>query len=180
VISISGLHMALVAGTLFGLVRGLLALVPGLALRRPIKKWSAVVALAGSAGYLVLSGNEVATQRSFIMIALVLLGVLVDRPALTLRTLAAAALAVLVLTPESILHPSFQMSFAALNIVASTTAGRAARRCARAIVAPTGAGRWLLPGRGSLWPGSPPRRSWRSISTGWRRSGCWRTCSPCR
>jgi len=153
VISISGLHMALVAGTLFGLVRGLLALVPGLALRRPIKKWSAVVALAGAAGYLVLSGAEVATQRSFIMIALVLLGVLVDRPALTLRTLAAAALAVLILTPESILHPSFQMSFAAtLAIVAmyerfgremalppAPRAGAVARTA-------TGAGRWLLLG----------------------------------
>jgi competence protein ComEC len=153
VISISGLHMALVAGTLFGLVRGLLALVPGLALRRPIKKWSAIVALMGAAGYLVLSGAEVATQRSFIMIALVLFGVLVDRPALTLRTLAAAALAVLVLTPESILHPSFQMSFAAtLAIVAmydrfgremalppAPRAGAVARTAA-------GAGRWLLLG----------------------------------
>jgi len=95
------------------MIRGGLALVPSLALRRPIKKWAAVMALAGCAFYLVLSGAEVATQRSFIMIAIVLGGVLIDRPALTVRTLAAAAVAVLVLQPEALLSPSFQMSFAA-------------------------------------------------------------------
>ena len=113
VLSISGLHMALVVGTFFMLVRGALALVPGLALRRPIKKWAACAALAGAAGYLVLSGAAVATQRAFLMIAVVLVGVMIDRPALTVRTLATAAVAVLMLAPESIVHPSFQMSFAA-------------------------------------------------------------------
>jgi competence protein ComEC len=112
-LSISGLHMALIAGVLFALIRGGLALIPSLALRRPIKKWAAVTALAGCAFYLVLSGAEVATQRSFIMIAIVLGGVLVDRPALTVRTLSVAAIVVLALQPEALLNPSFQMSFAA-------------------------------------------------------------------
>ena len=57
--------------------------------------------------------HQVATQRSFIMIGVVLLGVLFDRPALTMRTLTIAALVVLLFAPESIVHPSFQMSFAA-------------------------------------------------------------------
>ncbi len=112
-LSISGLHMALIAGVLFAMIRGSLALVPAFALRRPIKKWAAVAAFAGCAFYLVLSGAEVATQRSFIMIAIVLGGVLIDRPALTVRTLAVAAFAVLLLQPEALLSPSFQMSFAA-------------------------------------------------------------------
>jgi competence protein ComEC len=113
VLAISGLHMVLVVGTIFGIVRGGLALVPGFALRRPVKKWAAAVALLGALGYLILSGAAVSTQRAFVMIAVVLLGVLADRPALTLRTLAAAAVVLLVLAPESILTPSFQMSFAA-------------------------------------------------------------------
>lgn len=113
VISISGLHMALVAGVLFAFARGGLALVPGLALRRPIKKYAAVLALAGVTFYLLLSGAEVATQRSYIMIAIVLVGVLIDRPALTLRTLAAAVVVTLVVSPEAVLNPGFQMSFAA-------------------------------------------------------------------
>ena len=54
-----------------------------------------------------------ATQRSFIMIGVVLVGVLCDRPTLTMRTLTIAALVVLLFAPESIVHPSFQMSFAA-------------------------------------------------------------------
>jgi competence protein ComEC len=113
VLSISGYHMAVVAGVVFFAVRALLALVPIFATRYAIKKWAALAALGAAAFYLLLSGAEVATQRSFYMIAIVLIGVMVDRPALTLRTLAVAAIAVMLLAPEAVVHPSFQMSFAA-------------------------------------------------------------------
>jgi competence protein ComEC len=113
VLSISGYHMAVVAGVVFFVLRALLALIPGLADRAPIKKWSAFAALVVTAFYLVLSGAEVATQRSFIMIAIVLVGVMLDRPILTLRTVTIAALLVLLFAPEAVAHPSFQMSFAA-------------------------------------------------------------------
>src|SRR4029079_8580649 len=78
VLSISGYHMALVAGVVFFVLRAILALIPGLASGRPIKKWSAAGALAAAAAYLLLSGAEVATQRSFIMTAIVLIGVMAD------------------------------------------------------------------------------------------------------
>ena len=124
VLSISGYHMAVVAGLVFFVLRALFALMPAVAGRYPIKKWAALAALAAAAFYLVLSGAEVATQRSFIMIAIVLIGVMVDRPAITLRTLTVAALVVLLLTPEAIVHPSFQMSFAAtLALVAGYERG---------------------------------------------------------
>ncbi|WP_126399133.1 ComEC/Rec2 family competence protein [Blastochloris tepida] len=113
IISISGLHMAVVVGTVLVLVRGTLALVPGLALRRPIKKWAVLAALGVAAFYWLLSGAEVATTRSFLMAGLVLAGVLADRAAISLRTLAAAALVVMAVMPESVLNPGFQMSFAA-------------------------------------------------------------------
>jgi competence protein ComEC len=111
VLSISGYHMALVAGVVFFVVRALLALSPGLAMRHAIKKWAALAALIAAFLYLLLSGAEVATQRSFIMTAIVLVAVMVDRSALTLRNLALAALAVMLLAPEAVVHPSFQMSF---------------------------------------------------------------------
>jgi len=80
--------------------------------------------LGAAAFYLVLSGAEVATQRAFIMIAIVLIGVMVDRPTLTFRTLTVAAFCVLLLAPEAIIHPSFQMSFAAtLALVAGYQQG---------------------------------------------------------
>src|SRR5215467_1684998 len=113
VLSISGYHMAVVAGVMFFAFRALFALMPAFSSRHPIKKWAALAALIAAAFYLLLSGAEVATQRSFIMIGIVLIGVMVDRPTLTFRTLAVAAIAVLVIAPQAVVHPSFQMSFAA-------------------------------------------------------------------
>src|SRR3984885_2049330 len=124
VLSISGYHMAVVAGVVFFAVRALLALIPGLAASYPIKKWSAAAALAAAAFYLLLSGCDVATQRSFFMTAVVLIAVMVDRRAVTFRTLAVAAMIVLALAPEAEVHPSFQMSFAAtLGLVALVQIG---------------------------------------------------------
>lgn len=114
VLSISGLHMSLVAGGVFWLVRALLALVPALALRFAIKKWAAAAALAAGLFYMLLAGAEVATQRSYIMIAVVFFAVLVDRPALSLRNLALAALIILATQPEAAIQASFQMSFLAV------------------------------------------------------------------
>jgi competence protein ComEC len=119
VLSISGYHMAVVAGVVFFTVRALLALIPALTVTFPIKKWSAAAALFAAAFYLLLSGSDVATQRSFFMTAVVLIAVMVDRRAVTFRTLAVAAMLVLLMFPEALVHPSFQMSFAAtLGLVA--------------------------------------------------------------
>ena len=124
VLSISGYHMAVVAGVVFFAVRALLALIPALTVSFPIKKWSAAAALGAAAFYLLLSGAEVATQRSFFMTAVVLIAVMVDRRAVTFRTLAVAAMIVLALAPEALVHPSFQMSFAAtLGLVALVQIG---------------------------------------------------------
>jgi competence protein ComEC len=121
VLSISGYHMAVVAGVVFFAIRALLALIPVLTVSFPIK---AAAALAAAAFYLLLSGAEVATQRSFYMTAVVLIAVLVDRRAVTFRTLALAAMVVLALSPEALVHPSFQMSFAAtLGLVALVQIG---------------------------------------------------------
>src|ERR1700716_4519360 len=124
VLSISGYHMAVVAGVVFFAVRALLALIPGLTVSFPIKKWAAAAALFAATFYLLLSGAEVATQRSFLMTAVVLIAVMVDRRAVTFRTLAVAALIVLALGPEALVYPGFQMSFAAaLGLVALVQIG---------------------------------------------------------
>ncbi|MDK3072469.1 ComEC/Rec2 family competence protein [Sedimentitalea sp. JM2-8] len=112
-LAISGLHMGLLAGFVFAALRVGLSLVPAFALRFPVKKVAALGALGAAAGYLALSGGNVATERAFIMVAVVLIAVLVDRRAFSLRAVAMAALIVLVLRPEALLGPGFQMSFAA-------------------------------------------------------------------
>ena len=120
ILSISGLHMVIMAGAVFVSIRLSLAAIPAIALRYPIKKWSAVGAMLGAFGYLMISGAEFATVRSYIMISIMLLAVLLDRPALALRNVALAALAILVLWPESLLDAGFQMSFAAVVALVAT------------------------------------------------------------
>ena len=114
VLSISGLHMWLVAGSVFWTLRAALALSPTLALRYPIKKWAAAVALCCALFYLLLADSGVATMRSFIMIGVVFFAMLVDRPAVSMRNLAIAALIVLLLQPEAAVDAGFQMSFLAV------------------------------------------------------------------
>ncbi|WP_168206392.1 ComEC/Rec2 family competence protein [Labrenzia sp. PHM005] len=114
ILAISGLHMALFAGGAYAVSLGVLALLPGFALRWPLHKVAALLALGAAVFYLLLSGASVATQRSFIMIALVFLGILTGRRGLTLRTAALAGLFLLLLAPERLFYPGFQMSFAAV------------------------------------------------------------------
>ncbi len=112
-LAISGLHMALVTGFVFSVFRLGFAAVPRLGLRAPAKKLSALGAMLAGAGYLALSGGNVATERAFVMVAVMFCGLLVDRRAISLRAVAIAAMIVLVLQPEALLGPGFQMSFAA-------------------------------------------------------------------
>lgn len=113
IISISGLHMALVAGTVMGLMRGLFAAFPDFSSRHPVKKYAALTALFAILAYLLISGMVVAAVRSFIMLAVMLVAVLFDRSALTMRNLAISAIIVILVTPHEVVGPSFQMSFAA-------------------------------------------------------------------
>lgn len=113
-ISISGLHMSMVVGIVFLMVRGGLALSERMALRYPIKKWAAALAGIAAFAYLGLSGASVPAQRSFLMALLMLVAVMLDRQPLSLRFVAAAASVLLLLRPEALLNVSFQMSFAAV------------------------------------------------------------------
>ena len=127
-LSISGLHMVVMAGTVFVAVRVLLAAVPVLALRTPTKKLAAAAASIAALAYLLLSGSSVPTVRAFIMISIMFLAVMVDRPALAMRNVAIAALLILSLVPESLLDAGFQMSFAAVVSLVAIYEVVAARR----------------------------------------------------
>lgn len=114
ILAISGLHMALFSGAVFLAVRAALALSPRLADTRPIDRWAAAAALVAATFYLAISGGAVSAQRAYVMTALVLIGRMAGRRALTLRNTAVAALIILAVAPESLLDPGFQMSFAAV------------------------------------------------------------------
>jgi len=119
-LAISGLHMGLLVGFIFGFVRYGFALIPVIALHYPTKKIGAVLALITGFTYLQISGAAVATERAFIMVGVMLVGVLLDRPAITLRAVAVAATVLLVLRPESLLQAGFQMSFAATTALVAS------------------------------------------------------------
>jgi len=116
-LSVSGLHIAIVMGLGFGILRFGVALVPALALRCDSKRLAAPGALLLGGAYMLLTGAQVPMQRSFAMAALVTFGILIGRRALSLRALALAAAAVMLVQPASLLGPSFQMSFAAVLVL---------------------------------------------------------------
>ncbi len=118
-LSISGLHIAVVVGSVALLMRWLLGLWRWLVLRVPVPTLAlAAGALAGLA-YTLLAGAQVPTVRAVIAACIVVVGMMLGRQALSLRLLAAAAFAILVVRPEALLGASFQMSFAAvIGIVA--------------------------------------------------------------
>ncbi|GGG24301.1 ComEC/Rec2 family competence protein [Chelatococcus composti] len=131
IVSISGLHMALAAGTVFWSGRAILALFPAAALTWPIKKIAAAAAMAGASGYCLFSGADVATQRALVMTLIMLGAILADRPALSMRNLAFAAILCLALEPEAVLGPSFQMSFSAVACLVALAEWQAGRHGGR-------------------------------------------------
>jgi competence protein ComEC len=113
-LSISGLHIAIAAGLFFFGLRFALAFVPWVALRYPVKKWAAVLAIIAAVLYAGLAGWTPPTQRSLLMTGIALLAILLDRSPISLQLVAWAAALILIFQPETLLGASFQMSFAAV------------------------------------------------------------------
>ncbi len=114
VLSISGLHLTIVAGSVFAVLRLLLAGLEGLGLRLPAKRTAAVGGMLAAAFYYFISGGSVAALRSTLMILLVFGAVLAGRRAMTMRNVALAAVIVIATDPASVFRPGFQLSFAAV------------------------------------------------------------------
>lgn len=114
ILAISGLHLTIIAGVVFVVIRRGLALIPPVCLAFNTKKIAAVGTIFMAFCYLVLSGFGIPAQRAFMMISLVMGAIMINRTALSMRTVAFAALLILILRPESLLSPSFQLSFAAV------------------------------------------------------------------
>jgi competence protein ComEC len=127
-LSISGLHITAVVAAVMVLTLRLLALSPWLALRWPLVTLSAAAGAFAGVAYTILTGSEVPTIRSCIAALLILLGLAIGREALTLRLVATGALLVLLLWPESVVGPSFQLSFAAITAIVALHENNGFRR----------------------------------------------------
>ncbi len=137
-LAISGLHMGMIAGLMFVIIRWILACFPSVALRFDTKKIAALFALGMGFIYLIISGWQISTQRAFIMTALVLIGVLCGRKAISMRMAAWASLLILIFEPQVVISAGFQMSFAAAIMLiafyekyAGSFSGRIGKDCKR-------------------------------------------------
>lgn len=113
-LSISGLHVSAVIAAAYLLAIKLLAMWPWLVLRVRLPVLAAGVGALAGIGYTLLTGAEVPTVRSCIGALLVLVALAMGRDALSLRMVAVAAMTVMLAWPESLVGPSFQMSFSAV------------------------------------------------------------------
>lgn len=116
-LAISGLHVGMIAGVVFFAVRLAFVLIPGFALRYPAKKYAAVAAMIAAFMYMIIVGSTIPTQRAMLMTAIVMMAVILDRKAISMRLVAITAFAVLILTPDALWSASFQMSFAAVAML---------------------------------------------------------------
>lgn len=146
ILAISGLHMALAAGTLYVGLRLALAGFPALTEALPLKKFAAVGALITATAYLLISGGSVPTQRAWVMLSVMLVAVLFDRPALTMRNVALAAMVIILISPSAVVGPGFQMSFAATAALIAAYAEISRRKSIAAPVAPGTGLHQALPG----------------------------------
>lgn len=114
ILAISGLHVSLVAGLIFMLLRRGLGLIPWLNVRVPLKKVAALTSLPFVLGYVAISGFSFPALRSLIMLSLVMTGIMCDRPPFSMRSVMLAASILLSLWPSGLFGVSFQLSFAAV------------------------------------------------------------------
>ena len=118
-LAISGLHMALFWGSVVALIRAGLALFPHFSSRYPSLKIATLAAMPFGMLYLVISGQPISAIRAFLMLALVMLAILLLRRGMTLHHVALVAMGILIVAPQSMMHPAFQMSFAAVYALVS-------------------------------------------------------------
>lgn len=119
ILAISGLHMVLASGTLFITLRTFFSLLPSMVQAFPVKKIAASAALLAATSYLVISGAPISAQRAWLMLVIMLGAVILDKPSITLRNVAIAAILIVILSPSAVTTPGFQMSFAAAAALVS-------------------------------------------------------------
>ena len=123
-VAISGLHIGLVAGMVFFMVRLLWARAGPLPLYWPSSKAAAIAAILGAALYAALAGFSIPTQRALIMVGVVMVGLLLQRRRRPSDILAAALLFVLLFDPLAVMSAGFWLSFLAVALILLTMSGR--------------------------------------------------------
>ena len=123
-VAISGLHVGLLAGFIFFIIRRLWPYCGSAALKLASPRAAAIAALAIAAFYAALSGFAVPAQRALIMLSVVMLSIFWRHKVQSSQVLSFALLSVLLLDPVAVLSPGFWLSFAAVTIISLAALGR--------------------------------------------------------
>ncbi|MBK1706413.1 DNA internalization-related competence protein ComEC/Rec2 [Halochromatium glycolicum] len=140
-IAISGLHVGLISGFIFLLVRRVWTWLPGLTLRVAAPRAGALAALAAALGYAALAGFAISTQRALVMLAVVLLAVIMSRTLRPWNALLLALAAVLLIDPAAVLDYGFWLSFGAVAALLYALGGRLGPP---GLIARWGAAQWAV------------------------------------
>ena len=122
--SISGLHVTMVASLFAALVHWLWRRSPALLLALPARKAAALAGFLAALGYCLIAGFAVPAQRTLYMVGVVALALWAGRVSSVSRVLCAALLLVLALDPWAVLAPGFWLSFGAVAIILYVATGR--------------------------------------------------------
>lgn len=123
-VAISGLHIGIVAGLVFFVMRRFWTCAARLTRYLPAPKAAAIFALLAALVYAALAGFSIPTQRALIMVGVVMLTVIGQRAMRPTRTLTLALALVMLLDPLAVLSPGFWLSFGAVAVILYGMGGR--------------------------------------------------------
>jgi competence protein ComEC len=124
--SISGLHITMLAGLAFAIAAFIWRRFPTLVMRMPTRKAATIVGLFVAILYALLAGMSVPTQRTLYMLMTFALALLFGRNLAISRALAIALIVVVLLDPWAVIAPGFWLSFSAVALIAYASVGRLA------------------------------------------------------
>jgi competence protein ComEC len=125
--SISGLHVTMVAGFAAVMVMYGWRRSNRLALWLPAQKAGALAGLAAALAYCLIAGFAVPAQRTLYMVGVAALALYAGRVASPSRVLAPALALVLILDPWAVLSPGFWLSFGAVGAIFYVATGQPQR-----------------------------------------------------
>ena len=126
--SISGLHITMLAGLAFAIAAFIWRRFPSLVMRLPTRKAATIAGLIVAVLYALLAGMSVPTQRTLYMLLAFALAMLVGRNLAISRALAIALMVVVLIDPWAVIAPGFWLSFGAVALIAYVSLGRLATR----------------------------------------------------
>ena len=122
--SISGLHITMLAGLAFAVTSFFWRRMPSLVMRMPTRKAATILGLVVAVLYALLAGMSVPTQRTLYMLVSFALALLLGKNLAISRALAIAVLVVVMVDPWAVIAPGFWLSFGAVALIAYITVGR--------------------------------------------------------